>query len=159
MATLRAVSTFVTTVLALASLIAFAPKVSAQSHTMKKAIMGLLALAVLAPANVSADTAQSECDRRLRQKLVAPLEAKIFHERKLENSLVICYQARTRGGGFGQIYGSCDLDEKGQVTDAHAWDWQVMTDMCRSTEDKLREIREQVERKRKAKPTEKTKAP
>lgn len=61
------------------------------------------------------------CDKAARSYLVAPLEAKTIntaHENAANghHKVYICYQARTRGGGYSKAGAMCQLDEKLSVS-------------------------------------------
>jgi hypothetical protein len=55
------------------------------------------------------------CEKEIVLQLVSPLEAKVIPETRTygeATSYVVCFQTRTRGGGFGVVAGLCQFDER-----------------------------------------------
>lgn len=84
--------------------------------------LATLAFCALISNDATAGTNKTleKCDQALRKQLVAPLEAKVidYAFTKDSSTAYICYQARTRGGGFGKAGGTCDFDTKGKILKA-----------------------------------------
>lgn len=61
-----------------------------------------------------------QCSRALSKNLVAPLEAKVINSYISPNgsSAYICFQARTRGGGYAQAGGTCSFEDNGALEKA-----------------------------------------
>lgn len=65
-----------------------------------------LVLAMAVPA-MAAALDDKPCEDAIRDKLVAPTQATVLKRQSTPGSLDLCMEARTRGGGFGRVFGSC----------------------------------------------------
>jgi len=97
------------------------------------AVLALLsgqAVAQVPPPIKQAPTTEfGHCDKAVRAQLLAPMDAQIVYHTfapdgaRLPKDLPrICYQARTKGGGYTQVSGTCDFDASGKVTEARLQD-------------------------------------
>lgn len=89
---------------------------------MVRIVLTCFALAITLTPGVSFANVK-KCDQSLRDEMVAPLEAKIIRSATMKMkdggaTIFICYQARTRGGGYGTAGGTCDFDKSGSLKKA-----------------------------------------
>lgn len=82
------------------------------------------------PPKTTEPTQFQQCDNALRQELITPKSAVIFfhdfnedgtHHKKV-NVGVICYETRTRGGGFAKAAGRCTFGEDKKLSHSQIYD-------------------------------------
>jgi hypothetical protein len=92
--------------------------------------LSLIAMAALAQTVAPATPAvqkkvEAPCEAKMRNLLVAPVDAQVIQNTKRHTvwnpaakpAFVECFQARTRGGGYGKVHGICVYTQAGEIVD------------------------------------------
>lgn len=104
----------------------------------KTLVIAAVLVLTIAPAALAAGSPRpdviKQCDSSLREQLVAPLEAKLLNVgvRQIVGTgsrVFICYQARTRNGGFGKAAGTCKIDLDSRISEYSIADSDFQADL------------------------------